>query len=190
MSSTDMRGAARLRGRVQADDPVLMSKVTVPELPGWAVARPRIEKLIEEGARSPLTSVTGPPGAGKTMAIASWAAARTNPGTLAWVTFDDFDNKRRVFWSYVVAALRRAGITVPRVLPGPTREAVEHVFLVRLASVLAAQTAPVVPYRSEDPANRVANSPIPIGVLRQKSRMLSRYLPFHSRHSGGNRPRS
>jgi LuxR family transcriptional regulator, maltose regulon positive regulatory protein len=144
MSSTDMRGAARLRGRAHADDPVLMSKVTVPEVPGWAVARPRIEKLIAEGARSPLTSVTGPPGAGKTMAIASWAAARTNPGTLAWVTFDDYDNKPRVFWSYVVAALQRAGVTVPAVMPGPTREAVEHVFLVRLASVLAAQTPPVV----------------------------------------------
>ncbi len=121
-----------------------MSKVTVPEVPGWAVARPRIEKLIAEGARSPLTSVTGPPGAGKTMAIASWAAAGTNPCTLAWVTFDDYDNKPRVFWSYVVAALQRAGVTVPPVLPGPTREAVEHAFLVRLASVLAAQTSPVV----------------------------------------------
>ena len=144
MSSTDVRGVARLRGRADADDPVLMSKVTVPEVPGWAVARPRIEKLIAEGARGPLTSVTGPPGAGKTMAIASWAAASTYPCTLAWVTLDDYDNKPRVFWSYVVAALRRAGITVPRVLPGPTREAVEHVFLVRLALVLAAQDTPVV----------------------------------------------
>ena len=144
MSSTDVRGAARLRERADADDPVLMSKVTVPEVPGWAVARPRIEKVIAEGARGPLTSVTGPPGAGKTMAIASWSAARTYPCTLAWVTLDDYDNKPRVFWSYVVAALRRAGITVPRVLPGPTREAVEHVFLVRLASVLAAQDSPVV----------------------------------------------
>jgi LuxR family transcriptional regulator, maltose regulon positive regulatory protein len=144
MSSIDESGAARLRGRADADDPVLMAKVTAPDVPGWAVARPRIEKLIAEGARGPLTSVTGPPGAGKTMAIASWAAASTHPCTLAWVTLDDYDNKPRVFWSYVVAALRRAGITVPRVLPGPTRETVEHVFLVRLASVLAAQDPPVV----------------------------------------------
>ena len=144
MSSTDARGVARLRGRADADDPVLMSKITVPEVPGWAVARPRIEKQIADGARGPLTSVTGPPGAGKTMAIASWAAASTYPRTLAWVTLDDYDNKPRVFWSYVVAALRRAGVTVPRVLPGPTREAVEHVFLVRLALVLAAQDPPVV----------------------------------------------
>jgi LuxR family transcriptional regulator, maltose regulon positive regulatory protein len=143
MSSLDVPGAARPRGRADAVDPVLMSKVTTPEVPGWAIARPRIEKLIADGARGPLTSVTGPPGAGKTMAIASWTAARTYPCTVAWVTLDDYDNKPRVFWSYVVAALRRVGVTVPRVLPGPTREAVEHAFLVRLASVLAAQDPPV-----------------------------------------------
>lgn len=144
MSSTDPREAARLRARADTDDPVLMSKVTVPEVPGWAVTRPRIEKLIAEGARGSLTSVTGPPGAGKTMAIASWAAASTYPCTLAWVTLDDYDNKPRVFWSYVVAALRRSGITVPRVVPGPTRDAVDHDFLLRLASLLAGQDAPVV----------------------------------------------
>jgi LuxR family transcriptional regulator, maltose regulon positive regulatory protein len=144
MSSTEGRGIVRLRGRAETDDPVLMSKVTVPEVPGWAVARPRIEKLIAEGAQGSLTSVTGPPGAGKTMAIASWAAARTFPCTLAWVTLDDYDNKPRIFWSYVVAALRQVGLAVPRVLPGPIREVVEHAFLVRLASVLAAQETPVV----------------------------------------------
>jgi LuxR family transcriptional regulator, maltose regulon positive regulatory protein len=144
MSSLEVAGAAHLRRRPNADDPVLMSKVTVPEVPGWAVVRPRIEKLIAEGARGPLTSITGPPGAGKTMAIASWVAARTFPCTLAWVTLDDYDNKPRAFWSYVVAALQGAGITVPRVLLGPTREAVEHTFLVRLASALAAQDPPVV----------------------------------------------
>jgi len=121
MTGTDGPGAVRLRGRAKTDDPVLMSKVTVPEVPGWAVTRPRIERLIAEGARGSLTSVTGPPGAGKTMAIASWAAASTYPCTLAWVTLDDYDNKPRVFWSYVVAALRRPGLTVPQVLPGPTR---------------------------------------------------------------------
>ncbi len=143
MSSTDVRAAIRLRGNNHADDPVLMSKVTVPELPSWAVARPRIEKLIADGARGPLTSVTGPPGAGKSMAIASWAASSACPRKLAWVTIDDYDNKPKVFWSYAVAALRRAGVTVPRVPPGPTREAVKHVFLVRLASVLADQDPPV-----------------------------------------------
>ena len=131
-------------GRGDPDDPVLTSKVTMPDLPGWAVTRPRIDKLIAEGARGPLTSVTGPPGAGKTMAVAAWAASTSYPCILAWVSIDDYDNWPRVFWSYVVAALRSAGIEVPRVVPGPGRVAVDHAFLVRLASALAAQDPPVV----------------------------------------------
>jgi len=122
-----------------------MSKVTVPGTPRWAVARPRITDLIARGAHGPLTTVVGPPGAGKTMATAMWA---DDPGfacTVAWVTLDSFDNQPRVFWSYVVAALRRAGVDVPRVSPAPGQAAaVEHGFLLRLASVLAAQAPPVV----------------------------------------------
>jgi LuxR family maltose regulon positive regulatory protein len=116
----------------------------MPELPDWAVTRPRIDKLIADGARGPLTSVTGPPGAGKTMAVAAWAASTSYPCTLAWISIDDYDNRPRVFWSYVVAALRRAGVAVPRVVPGPGRVTVDHAFLVRLAAILAVQDPPVV----------------------------------------------
>ena len=122
-----------------------MSKVTVPGVPRWAVARPRITDQIARGAHGPLTTVVGPPGAGKTMATAMWA---DDPGfacTVAWVTLDSFDNQPRVFWSYVVAALRRAGVDVPRVSPAPGHAgAVDHGFLLRLASVLAAQDPPVL----------------------------------------------
>lgn len=127
-----------------AEDPVLVSKIIRPVLPGWVVGRPRIDKLIAQGADGPLTIVTGPPGAGKTMALASWAAGTAGPGQLAWITLDRYDDRPTVFWSYVVAALRRSGITVPRVVPGPARDAVDHDFLLRLASVLATHHAPVV----------------------------------------------
>ena len=39
-------------------------------------------------------------------------------------------------------------------------------------------------YRSEEPVKREANSPRLAGSPRQKSRTVSRYLPFHSVHSG------
>ena len=75
-----MAGAA-----VSAGEPILAAKITAPLVPDWAVPRPRITKLIAEGARwCPLTVVTGPPGAGKTMALALWAAAE--PGAVAWVS--------------------------------------------------------------------------------------------------------
>ncbi len=47
---------------------------------------------------------------------------------------------------------------------------------------------PLCSYRSEDPEMRLANSASALGSPRQKSRTVSRYLPFHSVHSGGNPP--
>src|ERR1700722_15944479 len=144
-SGLSARAAARTRGLAAvADDPVLISKITVPGMPSWAVRRPNIDMLIAAGAQGPLTPVTGPAGSGKTMAIASWAAARAQLATLVWVTLDDYDNRPKVFWSYVVAALRQAGLAVPPVSSAAGRGPADHVFLLRLASVLAVQDPPVV----------------------------------------------
>ncbi len=131
------------RSAVSAGDPILASKITAPTVPDWAVHRPRITKLIAEGTRGcPLTVVTGPPGAGKTMALALWAAAE--PGTVAWVCLDEFDNRPGVVWSYVVAALRRSGIAVPKALrTAPQGQPGDDGFLLRLTAALAAQEPPV-----------------------------------------------
>jgi LuxR family transcriptional regulator, maltose regulon positive regulatory protein len=135
----------RRRQAVGAADPVLMAKITGHSLPAWAVPRPRIDQLIAAGAGGPLTVVTGPPGAGKTMAIASWAAGHTGPGTIVWITVDEYDNRPHVFWSYVVAALRQAGIAVPRAgLAAAANDADGHMFLLRLASALAVPGPPVI----------------------------------------------
>jgi LuxR family transcriptional regulator, maltose regulon positive regulatory protein len=122
--------------------PILASKITVPNVPPWALQRPRITTLITRGLRwCPLTIVTGPPGAGKTMALALWAA---ESGPVAWVSVDEYDNRPGDFWAYVVAALRKSGVGIPKALPASTRgRTAEHLFLLRLASVLAAQNPPV-----------------------------------------------
>lgn len=143
--SSHSRAAGRPKGQVTgAEDPVLVSKIMMPRPPAWAVRRPQIDKLITGGTRGPLTTITGSAGSGKTIAIALWAAAGSAPATVVWITLDDYDNRPKVFWSYVVAALRRAGITIPRVVPAAARGQVDHNFLLRLASVLAAQDPPVV----------------------------------------------
>jgi len=50
-----------------------------------------------------------------------------------------------VFWSYVVAALRRSGLATPEVLPAvPRGRAADYTFLLRLASALAGQDQPVL----------------------------------------------
>ena len=64
---------------------------------------------------------------------------------MAWVALDEFDNRPGAFWSCVVEALRQAGVTVPGGQPALSRDgAIEHGFLLRLASVLAGQDPPVV----------------------------------------------
>ncbi|MGO9725084.1 MAG: LuxR C-terminal-related transcriptional regulator [Streptosporangiaceae bacterium] len=129
---------------VSVAHPILASKITAPCVPGLAVRRPRISELLARGTRwSPLTVVTGPPGAGKTMALALWAAAEHR--AVAWVTLDRYDNRPEAFWSYVVAALRGSGIVIPEELSAdPQQQGTDHVFLLRLVSALAAQDPPVI----------------------------------------------
>jgi LuxR family maltose regulon positive regulatory protein len=128
---------------VPVGDPILTSKITAPDVPGWAVQRPRITGRIAEGTRwCPLTVVTGPAGAGKTMAVAMWAAAEAD--RVAWVCLDEFDNRPGAFWSYVVAALRRSGVTVPKTLQAiPQDPAGVDGFLLGLTALLAAQELPL-----------------------------------------------
>ena len=135
--------AARVRREaVSGGIPIPPVKITAPSVPDWTLTRPRITKLIAQSTRwCPLTVVTGPAGAGKTTALALWAAAQ--PGTVAWVRLDGYDNQPEVFWSYVLAALRRSGVTVPTVPSAARRRAGNRVFLVGLAAALAAQDPPV-----------------------------------------------
>ena len=131
-------------GRPAVADPILASKITVPDVPGFAVQRPRISELLAGGTRwNPLTIVTGPPGAGKTMALTLWAAAENRP--VAWVALDRYDNRPESFWSYVVAALRRSGTVIPEALSaGTQKQAANHLFLLWLVSALAGQDLPVI----------------------------------------------
>lgn len=138
INSTAERKTASSRPRSdRARVPILQSKITVPDLPPWGVPRSRIERRIAHGTQGPLTSITGPPGSGKTLAAASWAAGH-DLGPVTWVTLDAFDNRPEVFWSYVVAGLRQTGLTVTRAASALAQgEAAGHVFLLEMASALA-----------------------------------------------------
>jgi LuxR family transcriptional regulator, maltose regulon positive regulatory protein len=122
-----------------AADNVLLSKITPPACREWVIRRSRIEERIAAG---PLTVVTGPPGAGKTTAVASWLAVAETP--VAWVTLDRYDSRPDVFWSTVVAALRSAGVEFRRALPAPGRAGrAGHEFVLRLAVELVTRDPPV-----------------------------------------------
>jgi LuxR family transcriptional regulator, maltose regulon positive regulatory protein len=82
---------------------------------------------------------------GKTLAMASWIAANQSSSPVAWVTLDEFDNRPRVLWGYVMTALRRAGVPVPHTSwSAACVDTLDHEFLVRLAAALAAAKPPVI----------------------------------------------
>jgi LuxR family transcriptional regulator, maltose regulon positive regulatory protein len=144
-ASADSQPAARQQTHPEPGGFILRSKITVPGLPDWAVPRPRLDQLIDEGTRGTLTTLVGPPGTGKTLAMAAWAAASRRPRPVAWVTVDEFDNRPRILWTHVLAALRQAGAAVPPLSWAADRAGpVDHVFLVRLTTALAGQDPPAV----------------------------------------------
>ena len=139
--STASRALARAEpSAVPADDPILESKVTVPDVPGWAIQRPRITRLITRGTRwCPLTVVTGPPGAGKTMAAT--CGRRPAQGLLPGSPSTNMTTGPRA--SGRMSSRRCAGPALPSLTRGRGTRGRQHVFLLRLASVLAAQDPPV-----------------------------------------------
>jgi LuxR family maltose regulon positive regulatory protein len=74
--------------------------------------RRRLTELIEQASGHRVTLVSGPAGAGKTVACASWAAGTPASRPVAWLTLDDQDREPGRFWAYVRAGLARAR-TVP-----------------------------------------------------------------------------
>jgi LuxR family maltose regulon positive regulatory protein len=113
--------------------PLLDDKLRPPRPSLTVLRRRRVTDLIEAATAHRVTLVSGPAGAGKTVACASWAAARPAavragieersaagrpPGRpaaaqTAWLTVDAEDRDPVRFWQYVLAALVRAGAIGP-----------------------------------------------------------------------------
>ena len=80
---------------------VVRTKILVPTCDDGVLRRLRVESVLERGKR--LTTVFGPAGFGKTMAVAKWASRRRTP--VVWYTIDAFDNRPSVFWRHLRAAI-------------------------------------------------------------------------------------
>jgi LuxR family maltose regulon positive regulatory protein len=96
------------RGRTR----LLDDKLEIPALGLAVVRRDRLDDLMDQAVGHRVTLVTGPAGAGKTVACASWAG-RAGSGPVAWVTLDAGDREPARFWRYVAAAVGRAGAMSP-----------------------------------------------------------------------------
>ncbi|MGW1494651.1 LuxR C-terminal-related transcriptional regulator [Streptomyces sp. NPDC002402] len=128
-----------------AGDPLLAAKFSVPVIPGTFVRRKRLLDRLTEGTAGPLTLITGPAGAGKTVLAASWAARAAAAHPVVWLTLEDEDSAPGVFWTYVLEAFRHHPVTLPAVVGSPARaDSVDRSLLVRFASALARLPEPVV----------------------------------------------
>src|SRR5580704_3556999 len=104
-------------GRVLAALPpgiaLLEDKLRIPRPGVKVLSRPRVGELLDAAVTRRVTLLTGPPGAGKTVAAALWAAGRPGgrPGGRrpGWLTIDAADAEPGRFWPYVTEALHRAG---------------------------------------------------------------------------------
>lgn len=83
---------------------VVRTKILVPTCDDGVLRRLRVESLLERGKR--ITTVFGPAGFGKTMAVAKWASRRRTP--VVWYTIDAFDNRPSVFWRHLRSAIEHA----------------------------------------------------------------------------------
>jgi LuxR family maltose regulon positive regulatory protein len=102
--------------------PLLTIKLVPPVLTSrWLPRSEVVERLV--GADEPVVFITAPAGWGKTSLLAAWLDAEQGRRPAAYLQLEESDDTAPVFWTYVVAALRRAcpelGASAEEALRGP-----------------------------------------------------------------------
>ena len=81
------------------------TKFHPPALPATLISRPVLHDLLAAGAGQRLTVIVGSVGAGKSVLLADWAAARS-PAVTSWLSCDRADADPVRFWAGFIEALR------------------------------------------------------------------------------------
>ncbi len=95
------------------DQPLLRTKISVPQIPNNFVHRPRLTGKVKQGIQGPLTLLAAPAGFGKTNLLIEWTKEADLP--VAWLTIDNQDNDINRFFCYFIGALQTL---VPRLGEG------------------------------------------------------------------------
>ena len=91
--------------RASSDVRFALAKFRPTTLPGTMVARSALYDQLTAGAGKRLTVVVGSAGAGKSVLLSSWAAAR-QPAVTSWLSCDEADANPVRFWAGFIEAIR------------------------------------------------------------------------------------
>src|SRR5207302_5901722 len=98
---------------------LLVTKFTIPPVRSLLLQRSHLLTILDQSRSLPLTLLSASAGFGKTTLLSTWASQST--GQVAWLALDEQDNDPARFWTYVIAAFRKAGSPV-----GTPAEALLH----------------------------------------------------------------
>jgi LuxR family transcriptional regulator, maltose regulon positive regulatory protein len=85
-------------------EPLLLTKLYIPQPRPKVVLRPRLIERLNEGLDCKLILISAPAGFGKTTLISEWAACCDQK--IAWLSLDEEDNDPTRFLTYFIAALQ------------------------------------------------------------------------------------
>ena len=162
MSTTTSGPAAARRAKPADGGPELLAdKLQIPQLSLAILRRGRVIDLVERAVSHRVTVVSGPAGAGKTVACGSWASAAPASRRVAWLTLDADDQDPARFWGYVQAALAGAG-AVPGDAAQALRDAATDGLPVRVAEAAQQLTEPATLVL--DDVHELADGPVLAGL--------------------------
>jgi LuxR family transcriptional regulator, maltose regulon positive regulatory protein len=101
----DRVGTVSERQRGRSVPPVALARLAPPRARGAVVRRERLFQALDHGRERPLTVITGPPGAGKTVLLSSWLSDRRRRGRVAWLGLGRPDCRPTKFWNAVLDAV-------------------------------------------------------------------------------------
>jgi len=85
-------------------DPVLKTKLFIPQLREGLIARPRLINLINANINKKVCFISAPAGYGKSTLLSEWA--RTTELPVCWVSLDPSENDPAKFFSYLIAGVQ------------------------------------------------------------------------------------
>ncbi len=91
-------------------NPLLETKLYVPQAHPNLVPRLRLSERLKEGLGRKLTLISAPAGFGKTTLLSEWRMIHLDSEwRIGWISLDEGDNDPARFFSYFIAAFRALG---------------------------------------------------------------------------------